>query len=63
MLKMTSISIKPLRKMKDETFFKFCQKNRDYRIERDVNGNIIFMDPAASDTGFYNLSLAAQVSL
>lgn len=60
---MTSILVKPLRKMNDETFFKFCQKNRDYRIERDIKGNIVFMASAGSDTGFYNLSLAAQVSL
>jgi len=32
-------------------FYEFCQANRDLRIERSANGEVIIMPPAFSDTG------------
>lgn len=40
-------------KLTDEEFSEFCAANRDYRIEKDKNGNIIFMSPVHVDSGFY----------
>jgi len=40
-------------KLTDEEFSEFCAANRDYRIERDKDGNIIFMSPVHTDSGFY----------
>ena len=31
----------PVFEMTDEQFFEFCQLNRDYRIERTANGELI----------------------
>lgn len=46
-------------RMSEEDFFAFCQANRDFRIERDVEGNIIIMTPTGSETGNYNVKISA----
>jgi Uma2 family endonuclease len=47
--------------MTTEQFYQFCQLNRDLRIERTANGEVIVMPPAFSDTGNRNLKIALQV--
>ncbi len=47
--------------MTTEQFYQFCQANRDLRIERTVNGEVIVMPPAFSDTGNRNFKIALQV--
>ncbi|MBE9137297.1 Uma2 family endonuclease [Nodosilinea sp. LEGE 07088] len=42
-------------------FYEFCQANRDLRIERSANGEVIIMPPAFSDTGNRNFNLAVQI--
>jgi Uma2 family endonuclease len=42
-------------------FYEFCQANRDLRIERSANGEVIIMPPAFSDTGNRNFNLALQI--
>ena len=37
-----------------EQFFKFCQTNRDLRIEQDAHGKVIIMPPAGGETGSRN---------
>lgn len=37
--------------MDDEQFFQFCQANRDYRIERTAEGDILVMSPEAASSG------------
>ena len=39
--------------MSDEEFFEFCQNNKEKRIERTQNQEIIIMDPVGSEGGFY----------
>ena len=46
-------------RMSEEDFFAFCQANRDFRIERDEEGNIIIMTPTGSETGTYNVKISA----
>ncbi|MEH2296686.1 Uma2 family endonuclease [Nostoc sp.] len=47
--------------MTNEQFYEFCQANRDLRIERTANGEVIIMPPAFSDTGNRNFNIAAQL--
>ncbi len=47
--------------MSDDQFFDFCQLNRDLRIERTEEGELIIMTPTGSETGNRNLGLAAQL--
>lgn len=44
--------------MDDEKLFEFCQVNRDYRIERNAEGDILIMSPEAASSGSGNMRLA-----
>jgi len=46
-----------LRKLSDEDFFEFCQANREWRIERTSNGDVIIMPPTGGETGRLNFEL------
>jgi Uma2 family endonuclease len=46
-----------LKQMSDEEFFDFCQRNRDWRIERTKEGDIIIMPPTGSKSGGRNFEL------
>ena len=46
--------------MTDEEFFEFCQANRDFRIERAAEGEVIVMPPTGGETGNRNLTIAVQ---
>jgi Uma2 family endonuclease len=47
--------------MTEEQFYEFCLANRELRIERTANGEVIVMPPAFSDTGNRNFNIAAQL--
>lgn len=47
--------------MTSEQFYEFCQANRDLRIERTANGEVVIMPPAFSDTGNRNFNIAIQL--
>lgn len=49
-----------LRKLSDDDFFEFCQANRDWRIERTSDGDIIIMPPTGLETGGRNFNLAGM---
>ena len=40
-------------KMGMDDFYAFCALNKDLRIERDREGNVIIMPPVYTETGFY----------
>lgn len=50
-------------KMSDDDFFQFCSRNRDARIEREENGEIIIMAPTSSETGGMNFELTALLAI
>jgi Uma2 family endonuclease len=50
------------RPMDDEEFFAFCVENRDLRIEREANGEIIIMPPTGGETGYRNSDLNFQLT-
>ena len=56
------LQMRPVFEMTDEQFFEFCQLNRDYRIERTANGEMVVMFPAGSETGNRNFKLSQQLA-
>lgn len=51
----------PFFKMSDEQFFDFCQSNRDVRIERSSQGEVIIMPPTGWETGDKNAEITTQL--
>jgi Uma2 family endonuclease len=49
-------------KMTDEEFLWFCQENKDLRIERNHNLEIILMSPVTSLSGFWNMEVSRQLA-
>jgi Uma2 family endonuclease len=52
-----------MRKLTDEEFFEFCQLNREYRIERTAEGDLIVTPPTGGKTGARNAELTMQLGL
>ena len=57
------LQMRPAFEMTDDQFFDFCQLNRDYRIERSANGELIIMSPTGSETGNRNFNLIVQLGI
>ncbi|MGI8787212.1 MAG: Uma2 family endonuclease [Pyrinomonadaceae bacterium] len=49
-----------LKKMDDDEFFDFCQRNKSMRIEMDKHGRITIMPPTGSETGKKNFKLTVK---
>ncbi|AOY84956.2 Uma2 family endonuclease [Moorena producens JHB] len=49
--------------MDDDQFFEFCQVNRDLRIERTLDGEIIVMPPTGGETSDRNSDINFQLRL
>lgn len=47
--------------MSDEELFEFCMANRDLRIERTAEGEILIMAPTGLETVNRNMDLSAQL--
>ncbi len=45
----------------EDEFFKFCQANRDLRIERAANGEVVVMSPAGGYSGYRGMEVAQQL--
>ncbi|HEV7860507.1 MAG TPA: Uma2 family endonuclease [Pyrinomonadaceae bacterium] len=52
------VHLRPAVEMTDEQFFEFCQINRDLRIERTAEGDLLIMPPTGARTGRRNNLLA-----
>jgi len=57
---MSQVVLQPYPEMNDEQFFDFCQRNRDLRIERTAQGEIIIIPPTGGETGNRNAELTGQ---
>lgn len=59
----TSMVLKfhPVISMTDDQLFDFCQLNKDFRIERKANGEIVIMSPTGSETEERNFDLIGQL--
>jgi len=51
----------PSMQFANQQFFDFCQLNSELLIERNVHGDCEIMAPTGGETGWRNLSLAAQL--
>lgn len=47
--------------MTDDEFFEFCQLNKNLKIERNSEGQIIIMSPTGGQTGSWNAELNAEL--
>lgn len=57
------LQFEPFFKMTDEQFFDFCQSNRDVRIERNSQGEIVIIPPTGCETGDKNAEITMQLRL
>src|SRR4028118_1566839 len=53
----------PVIDLTDDQFFEFCQINRDLRIERTADGELLIMPPTGSSTGNQNAKLLVQLGI
>lgn len=58
-----TVSLPAIAPMSRDEFYAFCQANRDLRIERTANGDVVIMPPAFADTGNRNFNLAVQLGI
>lgn len=57
------VQMEPVVNMTEDQFFEFCQINRDLRIERNAEGELIIMPPAGSGTSARNAEITMQLRL
>lgn len=55
------VRLEPVFDLTDEKFFEFCQINRDVRIERNAEGDLLIMPPTGGETGSRNAELTMQL--
>jgi Uma2 family endonuclease len=53
---------RPVFEMSDELFYDFCQTNREWRIERTAEGEILVMPPAGGETSHGNAVLTTVLT-
>jgi len=51
------LRLAPVIEMSDRQFFELCQLNRDLRIERTSQGDLVIMPPTGGETGRMNFEL------
>jgi Uma2 family endonuclease len=54
------LHLRPAIEMNDQQFFEFCQINRELRIERTAEGDLLIMPPAGGRSGHRNARLTTQ---
>lgn len=55
------LHMRPALDVDEEQFFEFCQLNRDWRIERNAEGDLEIMPPTGGETGNRNAAIVAQL--
>jgi Uma2 family endonuclease len=55
------LHLRPAVELTDDQFFHLCQINRDLRLERTAEGDLIVMPPTGGETGNRNSDITAQV--
>jgi Uma2 family endonuclease len=53
----------PALSMTDDEFYLFCQMNRELRIERSAEGELIVMAPSGFETGYRNADITTQLRI
>lgn len=57
------VHLRPVLDMTDEQLYEFSQINRDLRIERNAQGELVIMPPTGGETGRRNAELAIQLGV
>jgi Uma2 family endonuclease len=57
------LKLEPIVSLTDEQFFELCQLNRDLRIERTADGELLIMPPTDGNMGNRNLEIEGQLWL
>jgi Uma2 family endonuclease len=55
------LNLHPTIELTDEQFFQLCQNNRDLRLERTAEGELIIMPPTGWETGNRNSKLTQRL--
>jgi Uma2 family endonuclease len=55
------VQLKPVLNLTDDQLYEFSQINRDLRIERNAQGELIIMPPTGGDTGERNAEIIVQL--
>src|SRR6266498_4117591 len=58
-----TVYLRPVVELTDDQFFEFCQINRDLRIERTAQGELLIMPPTGGETGERNAEISMQLRL
>ena len=53
------VRFRPAMRLSDEELFRFCQQNKDLRIEQTADGEIIIMPPVGGEGSYRNFNLYA----
>jgi Uma2 family endonuclease len=56
-----TLDISELGGLSDEQLFRLCASNRDIRIERTSNGELVLMPPTGGETGWRNSYINAEL--
>lgn len=57
------LAIHGLEGMTQDEFFAFCAKNRDLRMERRADGEVIIMAPVSSISGFFENFISGELHI
>lgn len=57
------VHLQPVLELSDDQLYEFAQINRDLRIERNVQGELIIMPPTGGETGERNAEITMQLRL
>lgn len=57
------LHLQPVLELSDEQLYEFTQINRDLRIERNAQGELIIMPPTGGETGQRNAEITMQLRL
>lgn len=57
------IRLDPVVELSDDQFLAFCRLNRDVRLERTVDGDIVILPPVGGETGARNANLVVSLGL
>ena len=55
------VRLQPIVSLSDDDFFQLCQDNRDLRLERSPNGEVLIMPPTGGETGRRSMRIAGQL--
>jgi len=56
-----TLRLRPVIELTEDEFFAFCQLNRDVRLERTVEGELIVMPPTGGETSARNARITGQL--